>query len=212
MCVKLWKKSRVPDHLGTTSARPRETHEVKLSSARWIHWNGFNNFLLGTILNASTTFTNRNCIGCFVICNIAVVGRLFVLRLATLLWCCSCSFCELLHCCRAAAARFMICNVVLVPLLLVLQCSILLWLQDSLQVEIAQWGWQIASAMARGFLTKRNCPVRVADHLGITSASPRHHPGITSSEIRKHHDVKLSSARWVYSNGFNNFFFELSFC
>ena len=147
---------------------------------------------------------------------------LVVLWFAILLWWSSCSFCDLQHCCGVAPARFAICNIAVVLLLLVLwfamlfwccSCSFcnaqyccgsripyklklpseggrspLLWLMDSLQNGIAQWGWQ------------------------ITSASPRHHPGITSSQIRENHYVKLSSSRWVHSNGFNNFFFELSFC
>ena len=45
---------------------------------------------------------------------------LIVLWIAMLLWCGSCSFCDLQHCCGAAPARFIIHNVVLVKLLIVL--------------------------------------------------------------------------------------------
>ena len=144
---------------------------------------------------------------------------LICLKLAMLLWWSSCSFCALQHCCGEAPARFVIRNVVVVQLLLVLWFGTLLW-WGSCSIYNSQCCFGEAPArfvmfniaMARRLLTNRNCPVRVPDHLGITSTSPRHHPGITSPQTRETHEVELSSVLQLHSKGFNNFFFELSFC
>jgi len=61
---------------------------------------------------------------------------------------------------------------------------------------LSKWIWWdfLKCNKTRGFLTNRNCPMRVADHPGITPARPR-----------ENHDVELSSVCWVHSKGFNNY-------